>query len=774
MILNFFKRSTCFTIVLLLCVSVSQAQSYSFNEEFNKGTVSEDNTELDTLYANANTVSDDIFVFTEYTPGVYLASDSIAFDQGAITLTGIALNESAEVSFTKQANPLPGKADTAYFTITAADGLTTKDCKVVIARSLYQCKIGFLYKGGDIAPTNWSIDGGNYASDSKGNGGAFPGASGMRIYNSASKGLGVLISPKYSSITSLSFAAKFSSTDDESLIIKKSLDEGETWIDVKTYTPAGGEIPSYSTETADDVLATQTLDINEENVMIGFYYQGTSTTPRLMIDDIACRANYASDANYTVDFTIYDINYEPLKGVTVTLGDEVLVTDDYGRASFTDVAMNYNLVFELLKDGITMRDSMAIISNTVIKRTFLDQTLDIFLGLGQSNMAGRAYMTSAVMEELENVSLLNYDDVWQAAKNPMNLYSNVRKDESLQEVGPSYSFSKTLSKYVDHRIAMVVNARGGTKISEFNTTYHDPIMNRIAAAKVYGEIKGVIWHQGEGDRSSADTYLDALNLFVQDLRAEAGNEVYFVAGQCGPWDEEGTTTPKYGPINDTIAHIANYITNSGYVSSSNLTDRGDNTHFNLESQIILGQRYAQNVLAKIYNIDIAIIDIAIEGDGFVIYESDTLTTENDFSVTSLKAQNVSFSIHADQGKEFTQLYVNGIEIMDAVGDSLYNYSINTNSDTTLSVVMATKETDLSTVSLNASKQVYFYPNPATGTINIVSSSTDFSVSIFDLTGRMVQFQENQNVIHIENLLSGTYLIKIEANHEQVINKLIVQ
>jgi hypothetical protein len=61
-----------------------------------------------------------------------------------------------------------------------------------------------------------------------------------------------------------------------------------------------------------------------------------------------------------------------------------------------------------------------------------------------------------------------------------------------------------------------------------------------------------------------------------------------------------------------------------------------------------------------------------------------------------------------------------------------------------------------------SNQVSFYPNPAQDFINIESNEKIVDLSIFSLTGQMIQQTENpssHNKISIANLKSGIYLIK---------------
>ena len=66
----------------------------------------------------------------------------------------------------------------------------------------------------------------------------------------------------------------------------------------------------------------------------------------------------------------------------------------------------------------------------------IPSSLDLYVCIGQSNMAGRATLTSEVMDTLQNVYLLNDKGSFEPAVNPLNRYSTIRKDMSMQRLGP--------------------------------------------------------------------------------------------------------------------------------------------------------------------------------------------------------------------------------------------------------------------------------------------------------------------------------------------------
>ena len=94
-------------------------------------------------------------------------------------------------------------------------------------------------------------------------------------------------------------------------------------------------------------------------------------------------------------------------------------------------------------------------------------TFDLYVCIGQSNMAGRATLTPEVMDTLRNVYLLNDKGNFEPAVNPLNRYSTVRKDLSMQRLGPAYGFAKEMARQTKRPVGLVVNARGGSSINSW-------------------------------------------------------------------------------------------------------------------------------------------------------------------------------------------------------------------------------------------------------------------------------------------------------------------
>ena len=77
----------------------------------------------------------------------------------------------------------------------------------------------------------------------------------------------------------------------------------------------------------------------------------------------------------------------------------------------------------------------------------IPSSLDLYVCIGQSNMAGRATLTPEIMDTLQNVYLLNDKGRFEPAVNPLNRYSTIRKEMSmLYSRSPKASSASTASK----------------------------------------------------------------------------------------------------------------------------------------------------------------------------------------------------------------------------------------------------------------------------------------------------------------------------------------
>ena len=246
-----------------------------------------------------------------------------------------------------------------------------------------------------------------------------------------------------------------------------------------------------------------------------------------------------------------------------------------------------------------------------------DVKYDIFLLIGQSNMAGRGSMLSGdATRQLNNVWLLNDKDEPERARNPLNKYSTVRKALSQQQINPGMSFGETVAQATGRRVLLVVNALGGSAIEPWAKTadkindtssvgygtlqLYSEAVRRAKEAMKYGELKAIVWHQGEanaGTTARMKGYMAKLSTLVSDLRSDLGMpDLPFVAGEIARLRE-----PHNANFNPVIRTISSNIPNSAYISSEGAsTIATDDPHFDRDGQILLGTRYAEKILELCY------------------------------------------------------------------------------------------------------------------------------------------------------------------------------
>jgi hypothetical protein len=156
-------------------------------------------------------------------------------------------------------------------------------------------------------------------------------------------------------------------------------------------------------------------------------------------------------------------------------------------------------------------------------------------------------------------------------------------------------------------VGLLVNARNGSSIADWgkananNTNLYAQTLARAISARRWGTLKGIIWHQGESDAWQASAYISLLKNWVNSFRADLNdinNDIYFLAGEIAYWRQSGTSSA----FTAAIQTIADHIPNADWVSADGLVPyvNESDPHFNRESAIILGERYAQKVIRKFY------------------------------------------------------------------------------------------------------------------------------------------------------------------------------
>lgn len=246
-----------------------------------------------------------------------------------------------------------------------------------------------------------------------------------------------------------------------------------------------------------------------------------------------------------------------------------------------------------------------------------DGEYDIYLLVGQSNMAGRGAMIEGdELYEMKNVWLLDEAGVPQPAHNPLNKYSSVRKSEKAQGISPGTAFGVEVAEKTGRRVLLVVNALGASSLEQWSKDapliqdkgslgyqklqLYSEAVRRAKEARKYGQIRGIVWHQGEANSGRVEQYPEMLKEFVADLRKDLdAPDVPFVAGEIAYW------RPNYAAFNKMIRGISDFIPVSTWISAEGAGQLSDDKdpHFSRDGQLLLGRRYADAMLKMVYGIE---------------------------------------------------------------------------------------------------------------------------------------------------------------------------
>jgi hypothetical protein len=230
----------------------------------------------------------------------------------------------------------------------------------------------------------------------------------------------------------------------------------------------------------------------------------------------------------------------------------------------------------------------------------------VFLLAGQSNMAGRG--TVEAQDSVVNPRVVRLDQQmqWVPAVDPLHW-----DKPAIVGVGPGRTFGLTLAaKDANTKIGLVPAAVGGSPISSWEPGALDPATNthpyddaraRLAVALKDGELRAILWHQGESDATPERSivYAAKLRALIDRFRTDLQKpDLPFIIGQLGRFDAR-PWSPEMQRVDSVHRAVAASVPNVAYVSSDGLRDKGDSLHFDAASARALGERYATAYLALI-------------------------------------------------------------------------------------------------------------------------------------------------------------------------------
>lgn len=242
------------------------------------------------------------------------------------------------------------------------------------------------------------------------------------------------------------------------------------------------------------------------------------------------------------------------------------------------------------------------LSPTFARDISVREPFDVYLLIGQSNMAGRGkFEPTDTTTFVDGVWLLDSIGNPTPGIAPFNRYSTIRKDIKLQGYSPANNFGRLIHSRTGRPVLLVVNARGGSAIGHWmpgdKHKFINEAVRRTRQAMKHGNLKGILWHQGETDveRATPD-YAGKFETMISALRDSLdAQDVPVVIGQLGQWG--WAPADDIRRFNDSIVPaICRRVPNSTFVTSQRLDrlykDNEKDPHFGRRAQIELGRRYA--------------------------------------------------------------------------------------------------------------------------------------------------------------------------------------
>jgi len=195
--------------------------------------------------------------------------------------------------------------------------------------------------------------------------------------------------------------------------------------------------------------------------------------------------------------------------------------------------------------------------------------------------------------------MLDKENRWVVALDPLHT-----DKPSIAGVGLGTTFGKVMAGETPGAvIGLIPCAVGGTTVSQWQKgappvqPWGELYTNAVLRSRIAlrdGVLKGILWHQGEGDAAEAKiaSYRARLTGLVDDLKADLEVEgVPFVAGELGVWDAAKHSGRQ--AFNENLAGLPTWIERSAVVFADGLMHKGDGTHFDSASLRELGRRYAE-------------------------------------------------------------------------------------------------------------------------------------------------------------------------------------
>jgi Carbohydrate esterase, sialic acid-specific acetylesterase len=216
--------------------------------------------------------------------------------------------------------------------------------------------------------------------------------------------------------------------------------------------------------------------------------------------------------------------------------------------------------------------------------------MQLFLLIGQSNMAGRGKVEPQDKVVNPKIFMLNKEMKWVPATDPLHF-----DKPGMAGVGPGSEFAREVLKANPNAtIGLIPCAFGGTSLEQWKAggKLYTTAVERTKEAMKQGKLAGILWHQGESDSNDPKnvvTYSERLSVMIGQLRTDLqSDKVSVVLGEL----IHGFKTND--SINVALAAAAKKIPRCALASSEGLGKKA--LHFDAVDAREFGKRYAAEYL----------------------------------------------------------------------------------------------------------------------------------------------------------------------------------
>ncbi|MGF1739984.1 sialate O-acetylesterase [Vibrio profundum] len=215
---------------------------------------------------------------------------------------------------------------------------------------------------------------------------------------------------------------------------------------------------------------------------------------------------------------------------------------------------------------------------------------DIFLLMGQSNMAGRGVVTEVSAISDSKIRMLR-DQLWQPAVEPLH------QDKPDAGVGLAMSFAKQARLDKPERaVSLIPTAVGSTSLDEWSQgPLYEHALRSAKEAMSQGRLRAALWHQGEsdsGDPERANSYAEKLTRFIEKIRRDLGEpNLPFIAGELPHFLQKEDKFRYTEHVNQALRDLSDQVPHYQFVSAQGLTANPDIVHYDAKSLRTFGERY---------------------------------------------------------------------------------------------------------------------------------------------------------------------------------------